>query len=45
MLFPFIPTTGLRNRLSSIFSALNTYGIQTPSANWELENVDTILKV
>lgn len=38
-------TTGLRSRLSSVFCALNTYGISVPENLVELEDVDSILKV
>ena len=38
-------TTGLRNRLSSIYNALNTYGISMPCKTIELEDADSILKV
>ena len=37
------PTTGLRNRLSTVYSALNTYGLSTPEEPFQLDNLDTVL--
>lgn len=38
-------TTGLRSRLSAIYSTLNTFGIHIPENCLQLENVDSLLKV
>jgi hypothetical protein len=38
-------TTGLRSRLSAIYSTLNTFGIHVPEHCLQLENVDSLLKV
>ncbi|KAK8792468.1 hypothetical protein WA588_004964, partial [Blastocystis sp. NMH] len=39
-----LPTTGLRSRLSAIYSTLNTFGIHVPEHCLQLENVDSLLK-
>ena len=40
-----MPTTGLKSRLASVCSAINTFGINIPEQEIELENAEKLLEV